>query len=537
MISSLISRFRFTHRRLLFLSAHKAAIYHWNGTDLGSSYLFDVNEDGRAYFERYLNETAKLPTYILTDFFEEEYRQDTVPHVFGPDRQAILLRKKGRLFRDTPYFYSRVIGREAEGRKDDRILMTALTNPDLVKPWVSMLDNYKVPLAGIYSVPLFTESILKHLENPSDHLLIVTLQSISGLRQTFFQDREFRISRLVQMPRYGTEPYAPYIREEIEKIRRYLNSMRLITEEDPLEICFLLSGDLLDELKEHHEDSALVRYEFYNIDELLKSVGSSQTITTCFSDKLFAHQLLKQKPRNYYASGRDRRYFTMRTLRYAMIVTGALLLLGSAAWSGFNLMEGLTYKQRSLIAENKARFYDQRYQMARERLPDIPVEPEDLKVAVELAHKIRDYKTSPLKMVQAVSAVTGRHPDIRLDEFQWTASVDPNLNMSGSGNGQAQQPGKIGYGNVSYKDTGYDYYQIAHINGHLDPFNGNYREAIDEINAFADELRSRDDIHDVSILNLPLDVSSDTSLSGNTGSDSRQADFSIRVVLGIKHAA
>jgi len=537
MISSLISRFRFTHRRLLFLSAHKAAIYHWNGNDLGSSYLFDVDEEGRAYFERYLNETTKLPTYILTDYFEEEYRQDTVPHVFGSDRQAILLRKKGRLFRDTPYFYSRVIGREEDGRKDDRILMTALTNPDLVRPWVTMLDNYKVPLAGVYSVPLFTESILKHLENPSDHLLIVTLQSLSGLRQTFFQDREFRISRLVQMPRYGTEPYAPYIRDEIEKIRRYLNSMRLITEEDPLEICFLLSGDLLDDLKKHHEDSALVRYEFYNIDELLKSVGSSQTITTPFSDKLFAHQLLKQKPRSYYASSRERRYFTMRTLRYTMIVSGVLLLLGSAVWSGFNLMEGLSYKQRSLIADNKARFYNQRYEMARERLPDIPVEPEDLKVAVELAHRLGDYKTSPLKIVQAVSAVTGRYPDIRLDEFRWTASVDPNLDMSNPGASQAPPAGKIGYSNVSYKDTGYDYYQIAHIKGHLEPFNGDFRKAIDQINAFTEELGNRDGIHDVSILSLPLDVSSNTSLSGNTGSDSREADFSIRVVLGIKHAA
>ena len=61
MISSLISRFEFTNRRALFLSAHKAAVYHWQQGGLGSSYLFDVNEEGRAHFERYLKETGKAP--------------------------------------------------------------------------------------------------------------------------------------------------------------------------------------------------------------------------------------------------------------------------------------------------------------------------------------------------------------------------------------------------------------------------------------------------------------------------------------------
>ena len=150
MISSLLSKFEFTNRRALYLSAHKAAIYHWLRGDLGSSYLFDGNDEGRAYFERYLNESQKSPIYILTDFFEEEYRQDTIPHVFGPDRKAILERKKGRLFRDTPYFYSRVIGREEEGRRDDRVLLTAITNPKLVTPWVNLIDACKVPLATAY---------------------------------------------------------------------------------------------------------------------------------------------------------------------------------------------------------------------------------------------------------------------------------------------------------------------------------------------------------------------------------------------------
>lgn len=538
MISSLLSKFEFANRRVLYISAHKAAIYHWQRGDLTSSYLFDGNDEGRAYFERYLNESQKWPIYILTDFFEEEYRQDTIPHVFGADRNAILERKKGRLFRDTPYYYSRVIGREEDGRRDDRVLLTAITNPKLVTPWVRLIDAYKVPLAGIYSLPLFSESIIRHLDDPADHLLLVSLQSISGLRQTFFYNKQFRISRLVQMPRYGTEPYAPHIQEEVEKIRRYLNSLRLTSLDEPLHICFLMSADLLEELQQELSDSSSIRYDFYDINKMLSTAGSKQTVSTPFSDKFYAYQLLQARPANFYASASERRYFTMRNLRYGMIVSSVLLLLGSAVWSGVNLLGGLGYKQSSISAQNKAEFYNIRYQLARERLPQTPVEPEDLKVAVELANKLEQYKTSPLDMIRLISTGMDAFPSIKLDTFQWTASVDPNVKI-GSRNG-AQSPGaqtSIGHSQVSTTDTGYDYYQIALISGHLDPFDGDYREAIDKINSFVAALRARDAIHDVSIVSLPLDVSSDASLRGSTNNASKEANFAVRIVLGVHHEA
>jgi hypothetical protein len=536
MIPSLLSKFEFTNRRVLYLSAHKAAIYHWLRGDLGSSYLFDGNDEGRAYFERYLNESQKSPIYILTDFFEEEYRQDTIPHVFGPDRKAILERKKSRLFRDTSYFYSRVIGREEEGRRDDRVLLTAITNPKLVTPWVNLINACKVPMAGIYSLPLFSESIIKRIDDPEDHLLLVSLQSVSGLRQTFFYKKQFRISRLVQMPRYGTEPYAPHIEEEVEKILRYLNSLRLTTQEEPLHICFLMSAELLEELKGELSDSVSIRYDFYDINTMLQKAGSKQTVSTPFSDKFYAHQILQARPSNFYASATEKRYFTMRNLRYGMLVTSALLLLGSAIWSGFNLMGGLSYKQRSLSAQNKAEFYNVRYQLARERLPQTPVEPEDLKVAVELANKLEQYKTTPLDMIKLISTGADAYPAIKLDTFQWTASIDPNIHIGTRRTAPVpSNRTNIGHSRVSTANTDYDYYQIALINGHLDPFDGDYREAIDQINRFVDALRARDSVHDVSIVSLPLDVSSDASLQGSTNTASKEANFAVRIVLGIHH--
>jgi len=531
MISSLTSKFELNVRRALFVSTHKVAVYHWLKDDLGSSYLFDLNDEGRENFKRYLDETSKNPFFILVDVFEEAYRQDTIPHVYGADRAAIIKRKVSRLFRDTPYYSHQVVGREEEGRRDDQVLLTAITNPEIVKPWVDMLDEAKVPLVGVYSLPLFTESILKQIDKESPrYRLVVSLQSISGLRQTFFYDGKFRLSRLVRMPRYGTVPYAPYIRDEVEKIRRYLNSLRLIADDGSLNIYFILNDELLEGLKAEYPEQGPMKYHFYDLNGLLANSGSVRKLLTPFSDQFFIHQLLKSKPKNVYASSDEKRYFSMRRLRYSMLAVGILLLFGGVIWGGVNFMGGVTYKQQSIAAQKKTQFYTARYQLSREGLPETPVAAADLKVAIDIVDTLEKYKSSPINMVQLVSGSLNRFPVIQIGKLDWTVGTDP-----ASGSGAAPVPGVVGFTDADYKQTGYQSYQIAVLEGRIEPFDGNFRDAIETIKQFAEDIRAQDAVHEVSIVTLPLDVSSQANLQGNTQTQHDIADFTLRVVLGINH--
>ncbi len=533
MISSLTSKFSYFDRRALFISAYKVAVYHWHKGKIASSYLFDIDEEGKQNLERYLSQTTNSPFYILVDVFEEEYRRETIPHVFGADRQALLNRKQDRLFRDTPYIYDELQGREEEGRRDDNILLTAITNPGLVRAWVEILDAHRTPVAGIYSIPLLAHSLLKLRSEAKDHTLLVSLQSISGLRQTFIQNGELRISRLVQMPRYGTTPYAAYIAEEVEKIQRYLNSLRLIPENEPLSICFLLAGELRDELEEYYSDSELVKYHIIDINELAKDAGLEISTTAPFSDQLFVSHLLKRTPANQYGAASERRYFSMRRMRYSMLAASMLLMTVGVLWSGYNSFTGLSYKQQSIAAELRKQFYSARYTMARERLPDTPVEPEDLQRAVEISNSMKQYKTWPLEAVKVISKGLDNFPVVRLKSLSWVTSIDPNVELGGKVQSNPARQNKIGFSNVSFTDTGYLFYQIALIEGYLDPFDGNFRQAITTINNYAEVLRKEDSVHDVSIITLPLDVSSSTNLQGNTKAQAKTANFSLRVVIGI----
>lgn len=534
MISSLISNFEFSNRRVLFLSTHKAAIYHWQKGKLGSSFLFDVNEEGLLNFERYLREYPNTPVYILVDMFEEEYRRETIPHVFGSDRAAVLKRRKTRLFRDTPYFYSDVQGREESGRRDDRIFLSAITNPDAVRIWVSMLDKYKIPMTGMNSLPIFTGSILDAFPKPSDQMLIVSIQSISGLRQTYFQNGEFRISRLVQLPRYGTISYAPDISEEVEKIRRYLMSLRLISDEKTLDIYFLLTGELLGEIKRTYEDSAMIKYHIIDINSLMEGSGLERRVTAPFSDQFYVNEFLKKPPRNFYASSRERRYSTMRRMRYSMMAASMVLIIAGVIVSGINFVDGLTLKQGSLAAQKKAKFYADRYQMAREHLPRTPVDAPELKIAVDAVNELKKYRTSPVEIIRVISAGLDQFPELILDKVEWMANRDPNF---GSGGTQTTSAQVVNANiNTPAQLPSSNYYQIAVIDGHINGFDGDYRKAIATINTFTETLRKKNAVYNVSVLDLPLDISSSASLQGDTKATVREAKFTIRLVMVVENA-
>ena len=529
MISLVKSKSELFNRRALFVSADKLSVYHWDKGALGESFLFDLDDTGRANFQRYLQETENTPMTVLIDVIEEEFRQETIPHVFGADRAALIERKQSRLYRDVSYLYTQDEGREEGGRRDDRLLFMAITRDEVLKPWIELLGEHKVPLSGILSVPLLLQSYIKTLPDVSDHALVVTMQSISGLRQTFFKNKELKISRLSKLPRYGTEPYTPKIFTEVDKIQRYLNSLRLIPEDTSLDVYLLADKATLDELESEKSTPPMIHRHYLDIGKLLESTQGAITQAIPFCDQLLIHHLLKTQTKNCYASSQEMRYFKMRNMRYAMNAASILLLLFSVVYSGINLMNGMTYKQESETSKSKTSFYQTRYDLARSRLPKTPVEPAQVKLAVEAASTLAEYKSTPYEMLKFLGKGLRQFPDIKLDDLDWSYSVDPNKGLAKSSidNGGVMPSNEITAGNEV------KYYQISNLKAHIQPFDGNYREAIALVNQFAETLRGFNSVHDISIDSFPLDISSTATLQGDADSAGKAAIFTLRAVIGV----
>ena len=104
-------------RHFLYLTNTRLVSLLTSGRSIVSRREFAVSGAGAAAFERYLAQVPTTPLRIFTDLSEEDLRLDTVPHVGSGDREAILARKLTQIFRNTPFRYAQVQGREAEGRR------------------------------------------------------------------------------------------------------------------------------------------------------------------------------------------------------------------------------------------------------------------------------------------------------------------------------------------------------------------------------------------------------------------------------------
>ncbi len=532
MTFSLKSSFRLGEKRSLLITADKAVLYQCHDGQVDKAYEFSADEAGRENFLRCLDQTPRAPIYLLVDIVEEEYRHEVIPHVFGSDRKSVLERKFARLFRGATYCHAIIQGRETEGRKDDRVLLTAITKADIILPWVEPIREQKIPLAGIYSLPVLSQLLLKKIGARGPNILLLSVQRASGLRQTFFRDRQIKISRLAQMPRIGSVPYASHLMAELEKLRRYLNSLALISRKGPLEIYILSHGEWLNELKPHCHDTDDERFILMDVVDVAAHLGLKGKLATAYSDVIFNQLLLDAAPKNHYANEEETRYFSLHRMRNGLIAAGIVLLVASMGWSGFNFLDGVSLKQQALDAEQKANFYQARYTMARGNLPPTPVEPRDIKTAVDLVETLRHYKSDPAPIFELISSVLEALPSVRLDHVKWYFAVDPNATDASN-----SRKKRVTEGVLIARDPKYSHYHIAVFKGHLEAFSGDYRAAIAQADELAAELARHPDIQAVEVLEYPLNVTSEANLSGTATKAAAvsEAKFAVKVVLGLPY--
>lgn len=532
MISSLKYKFELAPRRALYITGNRATVYHWYRGRLGTAFSFDTSEIGLGNFERYINEHPDEPVYVLIDLNEEEYKQDLIPHARGNDRKSLISRRKARLFRNPVYSHAIAQGRESEGRRDDRYLFTCVSESDSTAPWINRLTEREVPIAGIYSVPLITHLLLDVLHQVNGPSLIVSLEKGAGLRQSFFKDKAFKFSRLVKAPRYGTEPYAPFISDEIQKMLRYLRSTRDITNDSLVHIYILGDERLCADVEQVCKSRGGIVYKPVSLPELSRKIGCKLDFPDPHAERLYVFLLLANKPGNIYASSQESRHFQIRRMRNGIYATSLLALIGSLVWGGLMFMDGVTFKQQAVSADNKIRFYSDRYAMARETLLEVPVQPEALKTAIEAARTLESYKTSPQDLLVALSNALDRHQEIQIDALRWTQSTNPDRNFDEQSRNRTQTRSTNLAAGV---EDDFDFYQIAELQGHISPFDGNYRRALASVEQFVETIKAQQNIIATEILAQPLDISPSANLQGDAESITAEASYRIRVVLGMNH--
>lgn len=518
---------------LIAISTQGATAAHWRGGRIVECRAFADNEGGQAGFKEFLTRFADVPAHIVVDAVEEDYRFETLPHAFGRDRADMVGRKLRQHYRNTPYMSAALLGRDAGKRRDDRYLFSALTNPELIGDWLQAVVARGLPVAGIHLLPMVSAGLLDRLDAKAPNLLLVA-QHATGLRLTFFRDRQFRLSRLTRGEGGRQENRARYFTEEISNTRLYLHALRTMTLDEQLTVLLVDRADELGEVAAGvARDNPSLECVRLGRRDLTARLGVADALLDASPYAIYLHLLGLKEPHGNLAPAAVTVGYRRYRMRRGIYAGCGAFAAAAALWTVANLYQAMSLRTDAEDAGRVTAQLASQYQEITRQFPRAPTTAENLKRAVEIAQKLRDTAHTPERMMALVSRALGASPTVVIRDFGWKYGTTEIETEGGGarplGGDSATSPAAAtAAGPVLFRR------ESALIQGEIRPFRGDYRSAIATINGLASRLGEEPDVAEVRVVKLPLNVNPALSLSGNTLDNPEQgtmADFKLLVVL------
>lgn len=488
---------------LLFLSAESFHAYLWVNKALVSEQYFADTAQGREQFGQFLLTQPSTPTYLLTDFIEEDFRHETVPHLRGSERSGMLQRKFEQYYRNTPFRQALLLQRSNEGRRDEDILFSALTNPAHISPWLGILLANSIPLAGIYSVSNISAPLVKDIN--SDHLLLLSWEKHAGLRQTYFNHKRLHFSRLVSVS--PNKPFGEVVASETARTEHYLHSLSLLPHGQVLDVVMVCHANQRAELEKELQNTSAMHFSYLDIQTLGKQLNTTFNYVESDATPLFLHLLATKPPPSQYASAEHTHFFNLWQLRRNLLGLSAALMLGSLIWGITNLWAGYSLNSDSESTHAEIQQLTQQTQKIIQNFPSTPgfskalATASDMKTAVLLVRKLDQHSPSPQVILADLSMALNVFPNIKVNKLAW------HLNSIRSATASPEH--------------------VILLNGELQKWSGNYRDGLAYLEDFQQTLSKHG--HVVTPIALPLDVSASGSIAINENID-KPAQFELKIL-------
>ena len=511
-------------RHFLYLTNTRLVSMTTRGKRIAMRREFAVSGAGAAEFERYLAGLAGVPTHFFTDLAEEDFRLDTIPHVGARDRDAVMARKLAQMFRNTPYRHAQLQGREADGRRDDRVLYTSIANPEVLRPWLDSIERLKVPLAGIYSAAVFSSVLLEELDLLFPHALLVTFTPGEAMRQTYFRDREMKFSRLTPVDLEPGQTLGAMVAEETTRTWQYLDSLRHFGPEDRLEVCIVVHPSERAAVQPELRDFAQIQYRVLDIEQVAAKLALSPPPLGSTAEEVLVHLYLLRRAPNHFASPEQRRYATLRRARLALNQVAGLVLAGSLAWGGYNVARIFQASEAEERITQQIGTFERQHEEIMRDMPSFGVGGATMRDAVTFYNgSIRAFPTVT-EFLRTLSRVLQQHPEMRLGQVSWQATDDPKTVPTPPAATQRSTPpvkalarsdpgGAPPAAEAANPPFATGRYEVATVEGTVRVAQNDFRAAIEEVESLAADI-SRLPGFSAEVVESPLDLRPSLALQG-----------------------
>lgn len=505
-------------RRLLYLSAHQMTAYRWRSGELTIEGTFEASETGHQQFADYLAKNATSVFSILANVSEEGFQIETIPFLRGTDRQTIINRKLGQLFFNATLTASQSLGYEKNKRKNERILLAALTNNTFFAPWLQVVANAGAALSGLYSLPLLATSLLKKLQIVEDHCLLLTAQDQS-IRQSYLGKGDLLFSRLTPLQNSSIGGIAQTFSSEALKLQQYLASQRLIGRDQPITAYVLAHSGALKAMQGSCIDTPTIHFHILNVEECAQKTGLKTSPSDTHCEQLFLNLLVTSPPRIQFANDEQRHGHHLGQIRSALHGLGAIALLGCLLFSGKLWFDANTIGQETEILRNEASLARQRYNDIVKTFPPIPTNNETLRQIIDRYVELERKSATPDGLFHEISHAMQTALAADIERIEWKIG-----GIDSSSQRIAGQVSPI----ISIPEAS----EVATIHGTLKlGANASARQMLDAFNLLVDALKTNPRLK-VEVLKRPLDIEPGKSLKGGdtTLEDNKPRSFSLQIV-------
>ncbi len=406
-------------RHLLYLDANALHSFRWQQGSVVPTGRYTADDEGIKAFADAVRRVGSGLYTLLVDVVEEGFHADTLPSVRGPDRAAMLERKRSQTFFGTPFSGALSRGIDRSGRRrDERFLFVALTRPAIVEPWLEVLRAVNAPLTGIHSVALLIDSLIQRLAAPAERCLLVTYAP-GGMRQTFVDQGHLRFSRLAPNLNAINPDTAARCAGEILKTHSYLISQRMLARNAQLPVYILSDSDAYAHLAPLLNTSEERIYHRADIAELSHKIGLKAAVSGSDAMPLLLHWIARESGLLQLAPANERRFFRVWQARQAILGAGVALFAGTLLFAGKLWFDTASVEATTAQLRHEAASTQQNLTQLQAALPTLPAPLDDLRSAFQALDALQAGKISPRPWLSHLSAALDATPDLTLTSIQW----------------------------------------------------------------------------------------------------------------------
>lgn len=505
--------------RAFYVTQGSLSVWTDGTTDPERAVVFADSDEGLARFDKYLAEHAEETSLLIVDVIEEEFAPDAIPILGMRDRAALIRRRLQRKFPRTHYRLAVYQGKQARDADEAVVIHSAISNHELLDPWLQIILRHQTPLTGVFSVPMMASKLLARFYKKHAPVMFLTQHQGQKLRQVFLHKGHVQSARLSQSPEVADPEYPAFIINEIQRSRRYLERTRLLGSMEQLEVFIVADDALARQVHAAAGSDSPMRLHFIDPDIAASRLGMTSTLSPSRMESLYIACAYKNRPKYSYGVSGESRFWHMRRMRHAIIGSAVAAAATCSILAGLYFSDAWYLGTQSVEIERQLLQLTETFRRENERFDPIKADSHEMKLAVDTGDYILANRLPVPWVMHQVGRVMGNYPDVQIQSLGWSAESLPTNEPPRRGNEQLPVPVPAIVA-VS-----------AEISGEIVPFDGNMRDAFARIDALVAELAARTAFEDVIAVEYPLDARPQASIAGEIVGQgtAEKATFRIRL--------